>query len=116
MILAIKQRRDGEADHGEAGDAPLKVQEYEAIVRGKEEGPHGGDFVCVPAASIDPTLRPWVDKVMVVKRLREVRALESLTRILPPSPADLSDDDNRRRRAPIYENNPGWLPGHRGNR
>jgi hypothetical protein len=43
---------------------------------------------------------------MLVKRLREVRALESFTRLLPPSPADA-----RERRSPLSAERTGWLPG-----
>jgi hypothetical protein len=43
---------------------------------------------------------------MLVKRLREVRALESFTRLLPPSPADPQE-----RRSPLSAERVGWLPG-----
>ena len=45
------------------------------------------------------------DRVMLVKRLREVRALHSFTRVIPPMVGDPPE-----RRAQIFQASPGWLP------
>ncbi|GAI80676.1 unnamed protein product, partial [marine sediment metagenome] len=47
----------------------------------------------------------WIDKVMMTKRLREVRALVSFTRLDPPSAAD-----DKVRRAPLASHQMNWLP------
>ena len=48
----------------------------------------------------------WFSQVMLVKRLREVRALQEFTRLLPPGPADPPE-----RRAPLSASRADWLPG-----
>lgn len=104
LVLAVKQRKTRESPES-AEEVALKVQEYEALVKGKAELTSKQDFVCVPADSPDEFLAQWFDGIMLVKRLREVRVLESFTRLLPPGPADPSEQ-----RAPLYDSTPGWLP------
>lgn len=104
LVVAVKQRKNRESPES-VDDHSLKFQEYEALVKGRAELTSRQDFVCVPADSSDENLVPWFDKIMLVKRLREVRVLESFTRLLPPGPADRPDQ-----RAPLYDSSPGWLP------
>src|SRR5207302_363971 len=77
----------------------------DALVHGKREASKDQDFVCESLASIPKTVSGWFDQVMLVKRLREVRVLESFSRIAPPSPAPTGV------RSPIYDARPTWLPG-----
>jgi hypothetical protein len=105
LVAAVVQRKAREEGREEP-DAPLKEQEYEALVRGKGERSRLQEFVCTPAASIGRVAEDYFDKVMLVKRLREVRALAEFTRLHPPGPTD-----PRERRAPLAEQPTGWLPG-----
>lgn len=107
LVLAVKQRKEreieGEPDKDEEG---LRKEEYEALVLGKAEDPKSKqDFVCVPADQIDATVAEWFDRVMLVKRLREVRVLEKFTRLLPPDPTTPEDE-----RAPLSSEPQHWLP------
>lgn len=102
-VMLRKEREDATADP--TLREPLKAEEYEALIKGKDESSGKQDFVCLPASDVGTTAEKWFPQVMVVKRLREVRVLESFTRILPPSPSDPPE-----RRAPIYDASPGWLP------
>ena len=102
LLEAIRLRKQRE---GSPVEEPLRPQEFEALMRGRPDDGSGSDFVCDPA-ELDASLEGTFERVMVVKRLREVRVLESFTRILPPSPMDRPE-----RRAPLYEAHPGWLPG-----
>jgi hypothetical protein len=105
-LVTAAMRRRRELDEGSGAEGPdLRAGEYEALYRGRPEASSEQDFVCEPVDPTGTTLSAWFLKVMAVPRLREVRALESFTRILPPSPADAPE-----RRAPLYESDPGWLP------
>ena len=101
LLEAVRLRKHREAAPAEE---PLRPQEYDALMRGRPDDGSESDFVCDPA-DLDSSLKETFGQVMVAKRLREVRVLESFTRIFPPSPADRPE-----RRAPIFDSHPGWLP------
>jgi hypothetical protein len=99
LVAAVEQRKAREAG-GEGDpqhDSSLRGEEYQALTRGRLEEGRDQDFVCIPAARGNGPAAEWFDDVMLVKKLREVRALEAFTRLLPPSPADSLD-----RRGPLY--------------
>lgn len=109
LVEAARERRRREEEGTTLTDpvTELRREEYRALVRGKEETSSDQDFVCIPAASIAPSVAQWIDHVARVKRLREVRVLEAFTRLQPPSPAD-----DAGRRAPITrKEEPDRLPG-----
>ncbi|RKE21909.1 DUF1998 domain-containing protein [Streptomyces sp. TLI_171] len=120
VVALIRQRRaaeDATTQTGERTEAlseelgsartTLYRDEYRSLtVAHSENADEEQDFVCEPP--VDPT-GPVLDshglaQVMLVKRLREVRALQSFTRIEEPSPAVLP------RHAPISNVRPSWLP------
>jgi hypothetical protein len=103
LVEAVLQRKERES--GSDDDEPLKLQEFQALIRGKAERSRSSDFVCIPAELGDDVAAAWFDQVMLVKRLREVRVLEQFTRILPPGPVDPPE-----RRARLSEQSMGWLP------
>ena len=104
LVLAVQQRRTGEGSAGAQPDA-LRWQEYEALARGKAETGPDQEFVCVSAEGGNELAAEWFERVMLVKRLREVRALHSFTRVVPPVVGDPPE-----RRAQIFQTSPGWLP------
>jgi hypothetical protein len=86
----------------------LKDEEHEALIRGNSSS---ADFVCVPLAeehtASDGATRTWFERVMLAKRLREVRVLTGFTRVLPLSPGD----DRNARLAPLVKDEQRfWLP------
>jgi hypothetical protein len=86
----------------------LKEEEHEALIRGNSSS---SDFVCVPLSEAhtarDGVTQRWFERVMLVKRLREVRVLTGFTRVLPLSPGD----DRSVRLAPLVkEEERFWLP------
>ncbi len=102
LVDAVKLRRGD--DGGNRLDAKtLRSQEYDALVHGAPDTPQNPDFVCTEG-EVGSFARRWFDRVMLVRRLREVRVLESFTRLLPPGPGDDA------RRAPIFVDDPGWRP------
>lgn len=107
LVLAVLQRR------GEAGDTKgddpesdaFRFQEYEALQHGKRETGRLQDFVCVDPEEDLGLCREWFDRVMLVRKLREVRVLEAFTRLTPPTPS--AEDRN----APLSRESLTWLPG-----
>ena len=104
LVRAVDERKLRES--GEPGTVPaLRNEEFEALSRRQPETSPNDEFVCEPAAKITDFSRRWFASVMLVRRLLEVRALESFTRILPPQPPGLAE-----RRAPLAAEAQGWLP------
>lgn len=104
LAEAVKLRRMQETDPESVPDQDLRKQEYEALNRGAVDQSKLDEFVCEPG-TLGETASDWLDKVMLVRRLREVRVLESFTRVNPPSPADPAN-----RKPPIFDDHPGWYP------
>lgn len=104
LAAAVRRRREEESDTSDA--ATLRAQEFEAFVKGKAEASSHQDFVCIPAQGVGPLSSEWFQRVMLAKRLREVRALTAFTRVVPPSPAD----DPQKRHSPLSATPLGWLP------
>ncbi|SEG94130.1 protein of unknown function [Thermomonospora echinospora] len=107
IVQAVERRRRIEQGLDDDSEVDLKAEEYEALTKTTVEKSRRQDFVCVPApeGEVDPSLA--IDQVMRVKRLREVRVLQSFTRLAAPSPAD-----DKKRRAPLFsgDDRPDWLP------
>ncbi|MFA1553933.1 DrmB family protein [Actinomadura chokoriensis] len=103
IVLAVEKRQQQERGLQDDSAVDIRAEEYKALNRTVEESTDKQKFVCVPAIEeeLDPTLA--IDKVMKVKRLREVRVLKSFTRLEAPSPVTET-------RPPLYTNDPGWLP------
>lgn len=80
----------------------LRSDEYRQFISPGSAGSGSADFQ-VSAASVAPELHPYVRRVTLVTRLREIRALCGFTRIHPP-------EDDRVELAPLYEERKGWLP------
>lgn len=103
LVLAVQQRRNGES--GEDRTTDIRWQEYEALSKGKAESDLDQEFVCIPSQGGNDLAALWFDQIMLVKRLREVRALQSFTRVTPHLVGETPD-----RRAQICNTSPGWLP------
>ncbi|MFJ4323427.1 DrmB family protein [Streptomyces tricolor] len=91
-LLEAEQAEDpAEEGAGDVGTAnryqALRRQEYERLCAGNALRDSGRDeqFVCEPPVTDPAVLAPFgVEKPMLVKRLREVRALKAFTRIADP--------------------------------
>lgn len=103
LVAAIAQRRADEGARDAEVTTALKRDEYLALLNGRPEQSKDQQFVCVPAEGIPPSMTSILNRLMVVKKLREVRVLESFSRISPPrsSPAP---------RPLLADKPPGWLP------
>ncbi|BEL01961.1 DUF1998 domain-containing protein [Actinoplanes sichuanensis] len=85
-------------------DLSLKREEYEQLCSPtvEEQTDEKPDFECRPAEAVPV---PQLDQVMLVTRLREVRVLQSFTRVEPPGPADAES-----RRGELSVGEMDWLP------
>ncbi|MFJ1543563.1 DrmB family protein [Streptomyces sp. NPDC088246] len=106
---AAEQADDTEAAK-RAGDYRRKLYEGEYRSLSKphpEDAEEEQEFVCEPPTTPIDALRSshGLTQVMLVKRLREVRALQSFRRVDEPSPAD-----SQLRQAAISQTKPNWLP------
>jgi hypothetical protein len=101
-------RRHAEADDNdeeETDELDLARPEWEAFTR--EDDVEQVDFVTQSVGT--PTgARRWLDRVVLVPRLREVSALYGFTRVDAPEWDVLSTDD--RHRAPLSRQDPVWVP------
>ncbi len=84
----------------------LRTEEFRQLSSTTEDTPENQHFVCVPADAPagSPTV-PGVEQTMLVKRLREVRALTAFTRVTAPMPSDPPG-----RRARLHRGGVSWLP------
>ncbi|GAA0933815.1 DUF1998 domain-containing protein [Nonomuraea longicatena] len=85
--LRVSARPDSDAEAGFEPANPLRQEEYRQLFDGTANAGRGDDFECVPPErdrGLPPP--PGVQRVMLVKRLREVRALQSFTRVEMPDP------------------------------
>lgn len=105
LVEAARRRKADETDRSQTTSDHLREEEYEALVRGREERSRDQDFVCT-SGELGRLSAQFLDAVMLVRRLREVRVLESFTRVQPPSPATPQDHFGT-----LYDDHPGWLPG-----
>lgn len=105
MVVAVQQRKKQEDGSIDASAPELRRQEFDALSRGREQMSRDQDFVCVPIRDADENVSTWFQSVMAVKRLREVRVLESFSRIRPFVAGDPAE-----RKAPLSREPLSWLP------
>lgn len=102
LVAAVderKRRQDGMSEQPRS-EEELRRDEYKALLVGKPEEA-GAQFAGAPA-EVPDDLNHVLDKVMLVSRLREVRALEGFSRILPPG--------SQEELASLFSSDPGWRP------
>lgn len=102
--------RGGSAEVGvTSAGGTLRDQEYKSLVAGNREqaGSSWQSFVCEPPnGPADPVRELGILESMLVKRLREVRALAAFTRVTAPD-----EEESEARRAPLSSSvDLNWLP------
>ena len=105
MVKVVLDRKGREQQPDEFDQEALRFEEFEALVKGAPEGSSGSEFVCEKAQGMGRITSQWFDRVMIAKRLREVRVLQAFTRVLPSSHADPKEY-----LAPLSEKPLDWLP------
>jgi hypothetical protein len=104
LVQAVADRKAleiGETEQTTVSEEEFRRQEFDALSRGQPETSSQQQFVAVQG-EMPADLRSWFSTVMKVKRLREVRALQGFTRLLP---AGLGSDV-----APLSVEPEPWLP------
>jgi hypothetical protein len=104
LVDAIRHRKVDAAADVHPLKERLKQQEYDALCRGRKETDRDQDFVAIPAKTMSGLAATWFAQVMLVTRLREVRALQSFSRVNPPGMTDVVAHPA------IFDSDPGWLP------
>jgi hypothetical protein len=102
LVEAVAERKKRqEGPSGPTSEDAVRRDEHRALMAGKPEEP-GSQFAAHETAP-SSTLEPYVEKVMLVTRLREVRALQGFSRILPPGGGtDML--------SPLAATDPRWRP------
>jgi hypothetical protein len=101
LVEAVQERkRRQEEGTRPTDDVGIRHDEYRALSVGKHEEP-GSEFAA-HAAHPTPTFSSFFSLVMLVTRLREVRAIQGFTRILPPGGSG--------ELASLFYKDPGWRP------
>ena len=101
LLEAVAERkRKQEGGAGPTSEEEVRHDEYRALNVGQQDTP-GSQFAAHETAS-PASLSDVISKVMLVTRLREVRALQGFSRILPPSGPETL--------APLFATDPGWRP------
>ena len=107
IMAAIEARRQPVTG---AGSAPnnLKAPEWAVLSRPRPEL-NSDDFRLVPVAPPE-RYSDLLSQVVLVERLREVRALVGFTRIESPGDFDDYEELPQERRAPLARKPPTWVP------
>jgi hypothetical protein len=103
LVEAVQERkrRQQEGGGGPTDERSIRRDEYRALSLGQRDEP--GNQFAGHSVPLTTTSSKFFERAVVVTRLREVRALEGFTRILPPG----SGSDQL---AALYAVDPGWRP------
>lgn len=104
LVDAVIRRRAGLAGQVDSLDE-LKVQEFEALRRGRVEQSRDQDFVCETVEPLHGIVDHWFSQVAKVKRLREVRVLTGFRRLEGPGAGNA-----RELTAPLARDEQDWYP------
>lgn len=107
VVKAIQFRQQEESHQDmELTERDLRLMECQAIRRGTGREDPGSEFHATPIAVPD-RLQDYFSHIILVERLREVRALSGFTRVSPPDPGETSQVE----KSPIARQRMPWLPG-----
>ena len=102
LVEAVRERkRRQEGDTGPTSEEALRHDEYRALIAGKPDQP--GSQFAAEESDLPQSLTSYLSQTMLVTRLREVRALQGFSRILPT--AGSSDE-----LSPLFTTDPHWRP------
>lgn len=103
---AIEERREALANPGEApSTTDLKSPEY-AVLRSPDTASQDDDF-SASSRTVPPGLEPILDQIVLIERLREVKAFVGFTRLEAP---EWGDDQPRGRVRLTLDGRPRWVP------
>lgn len=108
VLMAVESKRHPVTDDSQLDQLDLDVPEWSAFTQ-PNTSPGSNDFRLV---SVDPPLayQRFISRVVLVERLREVRALAGFTRIGSPGEFTDATDIPEARRAPLSRKPPSWVP------
>ena len=101
LVEAVQERkRRQEGLVGPTSEEEVRRDEYRALTLGQDDSA-GAQFAAYESTRSESVSRS-ISRVMLVTRLREVRALQGFSRILPPGGTEGL--------APLFTADPGWRP------
>jgi hypothetical protein len=101
LVAAVAERKKRqEQGQGPVSEEEVRRDEYRAILIGQEDRP-GSQFAAHQVAA-PASLQSLISEVRLITRLREVRALQGFSRILPPGGPETM--------APLFSSDPDWRP------
>jgi hypothetical protein len=104
---AVEKKRQGD---GQAETAPSDLREPEWLVFSNPDPARNGRDFQLRVVDIPKGYKKLFDKVVLVERLREVRALIGFTRIGSPGDFNEPDELPPERLAPLSRSQPKWVP------
>lgn len=105
---AVQRRHNHGEQENETDPTDLKTPEWQVFSQPSSYG--GGADLELRQVDVPSGLENCLDKVVIVDRLREVRALIGFTRIDAPPDFDEEPTGGGSTRAPISRQPPPWLP------
>ncbi len=103
---AIQKRRAA----GGAGDEPTDLKGPEWAVFSQPSSVAGGDDFRLRQVAVPQGFEGVLDKVVLVERLREVRALVGFARLEAPAELGEAPGEERGRRVALSRERPHWVP------
>lgn len=107
IVQAVIDRNLSASSDQTITEKELRKKEFDAL--NNPQGSIGSqDDFKTRLGELDPTVQPYFSKIVLVDRLREVRALLGFTRVSPPDP----DPQSRLEigLSPLSRNRKSWLP------
>lgn len=98
----IKRKIDYENTDKSIQREEIRQDEYRSLCLGKYE--EDDLHFCIEETDIEDDLRKYIEKIVLVKRLREVQSLIGFYRITP------SSNDNEKEVTPIFKEKQEWYP------
>jgi hypothetical protein len=105
IVQAVKDRKHGDSQENEFSEKEIRKREFQALLRPQKNLSSGDDFV-TRSGVLHSSLEPYFSRVVLVDRLREVRALVGFTRITSPDPQSRLETGL----VPLSRNRKNWLP------
>lgn len=104
---ALEQLAGSDTSHKRT-EPEQRSEERRAMRNGRVEDKEASEFVAEPILNeaLTPSLQPFLDRIVKVHRLREVRALRGFQRVTP----SMEEDTYATKVAPLSRKAPQWLP------
>jgi MrfA Zn-binding domain len=108
VAVAIERKRLEETGEKKLTERQLRYKECDALRYPERSARREKSDFDASKGHIDEFLKPWISRITLVDRLREVRALKGFTRISPPGPDQETEQGSKL--SPLSSHRLNWLP------